>query len=86
MPLSLDSHVPIQVLYLEVRVLSVLVNLSPQRVFEICHIDGQLLFDSVVDEFGQVPLLPVGELSLVEGSSGVFDVWIVQSVQVLGVN
>ena len=48
--LLLDSHVPVQVLNLKVRVLSVLVDLSAERLLQVSHLDTQLVLDSVVDE------------------------------------
>ena len=59
LPLLLDSHISVHMLNLEIRVLSVLVDLSPERLLEVCHLEGQLVVDSVVDELGQVSLLAV---------------------------
>jgi hypothetical protein len=55
-----------------------LVDLSSEGVFEVSRLQTQLVFNSVIDELGQVPLLPVRELSLVEGSDRVLDVWVLE--------
>ena len=63
-----------------------LVDLSSERVFEVSHLDAELVIDSIIDELGQVPLLPVGELPLVKGSDRVLDVWVVEGFDVLRVD
>lgn len=63
-----------------------LVDLSSEGVFEVSHLDAELVIDSVIDELGQVPLLPVGELPLVKGSDRVLDVWVVEGFDVLRVD
>lgn len=86
LPLLLHSHISVQMFDLKVRILSVLIDLSSQWVLEVCHLDFQLILNSVIDELRQISLLTVRKLPLVKSSNWIFDIWVVQGIQMLRVD